>query len=504
MSLLDRLPGRRPASLPEPEAHALLNTEHGHPVLYLEDVSVSFDGFQALNKLTMYIDDGELRCIIGPNGAGKTTMMDVITGKTRPDSGQVWFGQRLDLLGMSEPEIARAGIGRKFQKPTVFEQLTVFENLELAMASDKGARRRAARPHRRGVGADPPADPCRQAGGQPVAWSEAVAGDRHAADAEPARAAGGRAGRRHDRRGDRAHGRAADLAGRTSLGDRGRARHGLRALDRAQGDRAASGIGAGRGQHGPGAGRSARDRGLPGRVNHSAAPGRGPGAGTGSAHAEHTQDQPVLRPEPHHPGCRSRDRCRPVCLPDGPQRRGQDHAAEMPDGHTAAERRRNRLRWPVHPPAVDRNARARRHRLCAAGARHLPHADRGGEPARGAGRAARPAASGARAHLSALPGAQGNARPARRRPVRRAAATAGHRPRPGAGAPAAGAGRADRRHPAQYRSRDRRGHQAAERGGGADGAAGGAEAALRARLCQPFPYPGPRAGSRERRHRRAR
>ena len=138
MSLLDRLPGRRPVSLPEPEAHALLNTEHGHPVLYLEDVSVSFDGFQALNKLTMYIDDGELRCIIGPNGAGKTTMMDVITGKTRPDSGQVWFGQRLDLLGMSEPEIARAGIGRKFQKPTVFEQLTVFENLELAMASDKG------------------------------------------------------------------------------------------------------------------------------------------------------------------------------------------------------------------------------------------------------------------------------------------------------------------------------------------------------------------------------
>jgi urea transport system ATP-binding protein len=90
-----------------------------------------------LNGLTLYVDPGELRCIIGPNGAGKTTMMDVITGKTRPDTGSVWFGRNVDLLTLSEPEIAQAGIGRKFQRPTVFEKLTVFENLELALAGDK-------------------------------------------------------------------------------------------------------------------------------------------------------------------------------------------------------------------------------------------------------------------------------------------------------------------------------------------------------------------------------
>ena len=106
-------------------------------ILYLEKLTVSFDGFKALNELTLYVEPGELRCIIGPNGAGKTTMMDVITGKTRPDSGTAWFGRKLNLLTMSEPEIAQAGIGRKFQKPTVFEQLTVFENLELALAGDK-------------------------------------------------------------------------------------------------------------------------------------------------------------------------------------------------------------------------------------------------------------------------------------------------------------------------------------------------------------------------------
>ncbi len=105
--------------------------------LYLEDVTVSFDGFKALNQLTLYVDPGELLCIIGPNGAGKTTMMDVITGKTRPDSGTAWFGRGIDLLRLTEPEIASAGIGRKFQKPTVFEQLTVFENLELALPGDR-------------------------------------------------------------------------------------------------------------------------------------------------------------------------------------------------------------------------------------------------------------------------------------------------------------------------------------------------------------------------------
>ena len=110
-------------------------------ILYLDDISVSFDGFKALNNLSLQIDAGELRCIIGPNGAGKTTMMDVITGKTRPDSGSAFFGQTLDLTRMTEPQIAHAGIGRKFQKPTVFEFHTVFENLELALKADKRVRR---------------------------------------------------------------------------------------------------------------------------------------------------------------------------------------------------------------------------------------------------------------------------------------------------------------------------------------------------------------------------
>jgi urea transport system ATP-binding protein len=113
------------------------DASHG-TILYVEDITVSFDGFRALNDLTLYIDVGELRCIIGPNGAGKTTMMDVITGKTRPDSGSAWFGTTTDLLTLTEPEIAEAGIGRKFQKPTVFEHHSVLQNLALAAAGDKG------------------------------------------------------------------------------------------------------------------------------------------------------------------------------------------------------------------------------------------------------------------------------------------------------------------------------------------------------------------------------
>ncbi|SPA14410.1 putative Branched-chain amino acid ABC TRANSPORTER, ATP-BINDING component [Cupriavidus taiwanensis] len=117
-----------------------IDVSHG-PILYLEDVTVQFDGFRALNKLNLAIDHGELRCVIGPNGAGKTTMMDVITGKTGPRnanvSGRVFLGQTIDLMRMTEPRIAQAGIGRKFQKPTVFEQHAVWENLELAMQADK-------------------------------------------------------------------------------------------------------------------------------------------------------------------------------------------------------------------------------------------------------------------------------------------------------------------------------------------------------------------------------
>ena len=116
-----------------------LDVTHGS-ILYLDDISVSFDGFKALNKLCLNIAVGEMRCIIGPNGAGKTTMMDVITGKTRPDAGTAYFGSTIDLLARRENEIAQIGIGRKFQKPTVFEQLSVFENLELALKADRRAR----------------------------------------------------------------------------------------------------------------------------------------------------------------------------------------------------------------------------------------------------------------------------------------------------------------------------------------------------------------------------
>ena len=109
----------------------------GTALLYVDNVTVSFDGFRALNGLGFYMDPGEMRAIIGPNGAGKTTMMDVITGKTRPDAGKVMFKGRHDLTEMDEAAIANIGIGRKFQKPTIFPQHSVFENLELALASSR-------------------------------------------------------------------------------------------------------------------------------------------------------------------------------------------------------------------------------------------------------------------------------------------------------------------------------------------------------------------------------
>ena len=111
--------------------------EQTDPVLQLEEINVNFDGFQALTNLSLQIGVGELRCVIGPNGAGKTTLMDVITGKTRPQSGRALYDQSVDLTTLDPIAIARQGIGRKFQKPTVFEALTVAENLELAMKGDK-------------------------------------------------------------------------------------------------------------------------------------------------------------------------------------------------------------------------------------------------------------------------------------------------------------------------------------------------------------------------------
>jgi urea transport system ATP-binding protein len=129
------IPDIPPLVAPKPDVP---DSSHG-VILYVENVSVSFDGFKALNNLTLYIDEGELRCVIGPNGAGKTTLLDVITGKTRPDSGAVFFGQNIDLTRLPEYRIAQAGIGRKFQRPTIFPAHTVYENLELALNTGKRA-----------------------------------------------------------------------------------------------------------------------------------------------------------------------------------------------------------------------------------------------------------------------------------------------------------------------------------------------------------------------------
>lgn len=108
------------------------------PLLYMDGVSVSFDGFKAINNLSLILQRGEMRAVIGPNGAGKTTMMDIMTGKTRPDSGEVIFNGDVDLTKHDEADIATMGIGRKFQKPTVFEGHTVEDNIALALAGTRG------------------------------------------------------------------------------------------------------------------------------------------------------------------------------------------------------------------------------------------------------------------------------------------------------------------------------------------------------------------------------
>jgi urea transport system ATP-binding protein len=122
------------------DAALIGNTLSGNSLLYLDGVTVSFDGFKALNALSLILEPGEMRAVIGPNGAGKTTMMDVITGRTRPDTGRVVFGDSIDLTRLDEPAIARLGIGRKFQRPTVFEPLSVHDNLLLSLAGDRNPR----------------------------------------------------------------------------------------------------------------------------------------------------------------------------------------------------------------------------------------------------------------------------------------------------------------------------------------------------------------------------
>ena len=123
-----------------------MNDKAHNSLLYLDGVTVSFDGFRALNALSLIIEPGEMRAIIGPNGAGKTTMMDVVTGKTRPDSGDIYFDGTVDLTRLDEAAIATLGIGRKFQKPTVFESHTVWDNLDLALAGPRGPSAALFRP----------------------------------------------------------------------------------------------------------------------------------------------------------------------------------------------------------------------------------------------------------------------------------------------------------------------------------------------------------------------
>lgn len=112
-------------------SHQAIGVEMPKPVLLVEDLTVSFDGFKAVNNLTMYIDPNEVRVVIGPNGAGKTTVLDLICGKTRATSGKIQFKGK-ELMGMSEHAIVHAGVGRKFQTPSIYENLTVFENLEMS------------------------------------------------------------------------------------------------------------------------------------------------------------------------------------------------------------------------------------------------------------------------------------------------------------------------------------------------------------------------------------
>src|SRR3982074_3683572 len=118
-----------------------MDTRTTSSLLYLNGVTVSFDGFRALNNLSFAVEPGEMRAIIGPNGAGKTTMMDVVTGKTRPDGGEVYFDGSFHLTRLDEADIGQLGIGRKCQKPTVFESQSVDDNLRLALKSDRRARK---------------------------------------------------------------------------------------------------------------------------------------------------------------------------------------------------------------------------------------------------------------------------------------------------------------------------------------------------------------------------
>jgi len=233
------------------------------PVLQLDNVNVSFDGFRALTDLSLRIGVGELRCVIGPNGAGKTTLMDVITGKTRPDSGRVFYDQTVDLTRLAPMQIAHAGIGRKFQKPTVFEALTVFENLEIAQKTRKSVwaclRARLSSEQRDRIDEMLKTlrlghERHRPAGLLSHGQKQFLEIGMHAG-AGAAPAAARRAGGRHDRRRNRLHRRTVPRAGGQAFADGGGTRYGICGDHRRSRDGAASGAGAGGRLAGAGAGR---------------------------------------------------------------------------------------------------------------------------------------------------------------------------------------------------------------------------------------------------------
>jgi len=229
-------------------------------IIYLEDVTVNFDGFKALSHLNFFMDRRELRVVIGPNGAGKTTLLDVVSGRVKPESGRVIFGHHTDLLHLRENEIAQLGVGRKFQTPSVFVNLSVWDNVELSLSrASKGvlaalferdaeeARARIAQTLDTvalGAKANWKAEALSHGEKQWLEIGMVIAQDPELLLPGPGAPARGRAGGGHDRRGNRAHRGAARGDRRGPVGPRHRARHGVRAPDRPQSHRAPSGHGA--------------------------------------------------------------------------------------------------------------------------------------------------------------------------------------------------------------------------------------------------------------------
>ncbi|MGY4431368.1 ABC-type lipoprotein export system ATPase subunit [Bradyrhizobium sp. F1.13.1] len=253
----------------------VMDTRATSAMLYLDGVHVSFDGFHAINNLSLTLEPGEMRAIIGPNGAGKTTMMDIITGKTKPDEGTVLFDGVTDLTRLDETRIAELGIGRKFQKPTVFESQTVQDNLLLALNVDHSVKAtlfwRGSRAESEQI--DKVLETIRLTEARNRLAGSLSHGQKqwleigHAARPGSKTASRRRARRWHDRRRDASHRRAAQGNQQDPHRDGGRARHDVRARTRRQGHLPARGYRARRRHHRPGLVQRAGHRSLSGAVS---------------------------------------------------------------------------------------------------------------------------------------------------------------------------------------------------------------------------------------------